>query len=37
MNDVEANEFKNKNNENVISYDKKNFEEKYDITKLKDY
>ena len=35
MNDVEVNEFKNKNNENVISYDKNNFEEieeKYDIT-----
>ena len=27
MNDVEVNEFKNKNNENVISYDKNNFEE----------
>ena len=29
MNDDEVNEFKNKNknNENVISYDKKNFEE----------
>ena len=39
MNDDEANEFKNKNNENVISYDQKNFEEieeKYDTTKLKD-
>ena len=41
MNEDEVNEFKNKNknNENVISYDKSNFEEieeKYDITKLKD-